>query len=44
MSERPEKISEKNVLSVDVSAIAQDRRFDELTFENARKKLPKIQK
>ncbi|HMO77973.1 MAG TPA: hypothetical protein PKD95_02145 [Candidatus Paceibacterota bacterium] len=44
MSERPEKISDENVLSVDVSAIAQDRRFDELTFDNAKKKLPKIQK
>lgn len=44
MSERPDKISNENVLSVDVSAIAHDRRFSELTFANSRKKLPKIQK
>lgn len=44
MSERPEKITEENALKVDVLGIAQDRRFAELKFENARKKLPKIQK
>lgn len=44
MSERPEKITEENVLKVDVEVIAQDRRFPELKFDNARKKLPKVQK
>jgi len=44
MNERPERITEDNVLKVDVTLIAQDRRFADLKFENARKKLPKIQK
>ena len=44
MSERPEKITEENVLTVDIPSIAHDRRFAELKFENAQKKLPKIQK
>lgn len=44
MSERPERITEENVLAVDIPHIAQDRRFEELKFENARKKLPKVQK
>lgn len=44
MSDRPERITTDNVLKVDVAAIAQDPRFDELKFENSKKKLPKIQK
>jgi len=44
MAERPERVTEENALQVDVSVIAQDRRFAELKFENATKKLPKIQK
>lgn len=43
MAERPERITEENVLSVDILSIAQDRRFAELKFENIRKKLPKVQ-
>ncbi len=44
MAERPERITTENVLTVDIPSIAQDRRFAELKFENARKKLPKVQK
>lgn len=44
MADRPERITKENALSVDVDIIAKDRRFDELTFSNARKKIPKVQK
>jgi|SRR3989344_402109 len=44
MSERPTEINDENVLNVDVAFIAQDRRFSELKFENAKKKLSKVQK
>jgi len=43
MAKRPSRITEENVLTVDVASIAQDRRFDNLKFENIKKKLPKIQ-
>ncbi len=44
MNERPEHITEENALTVDVADVAQDRRFSELKFENAKKKLSQIQK
>ena len=43
MSTRPAEITDENVLTVDVGDIAIDRRFSELKFENAKKKLAKVQ-
>ncbi|MBI2514935.1 hypothetical protein HYV91_01985 [Candidatus Wolfebacteria bacterium] len=44
MNERPSEINDQNVLTADIESIAQDRRFDELKFENAKDKLSKVQK
>jgi hypothetical protein len=41
---RPERITDENVLKVDIAEIAQDRRFAELQFNNAKNELPKVQK
>ncbi|HEX9831159.1 MAG TPA: hypothetical protein VGA94_05680 [Thermodesulfobacteriota bacterium] len=43
MAERPTEINDENVLTVDVNAIAKDRRFVDLKFENAKNKLAKVQ-
>lgn len=44
MSERPKEITDENILTVDVSSIATDRRFQDLKFEQSKKKLRKVQK